>query len=432
MNTHRIATALAAAALFAAPAAAQLPSTPRALGMGGAYMGVARGQEALFLNPANLALPSSPHWSAGGAQSAVHLGAIGFSWDDLNSLRDYGGLDDAERQALVDAIPASGTMVDVDLQSTLFAMSIRRFAVGVGYRLLGDHSLNKSVADLVLNGFELGRTYSSAGSEGFRAAYWDVAAAYGHRIGPVSFGATAHYLIANTATRAAFVQQDTVFAGAIPSDVRVTYEGVRMEGGSGFGLDLGVASEPIPGLIVSASVANVVNTLTWDEGMRVRSVTLDRDDYETGDAEAILARFQESETDYVEGTADPDTRVLATRLAADGDAGLPAVLRLGAGYQLRTGTTVAGTYQQELGDDNALGGVWSRRLGVGVQQSVSIVSLRAGLASNLDDGTMLTGGIGLGPLQIGVARISTGSGDASRKGWILTAGLTGRSDSVMP
>src|SRR5688500_14103430 len=94
-NARMRLTALVSAAvvvLLAGPATAQVSLNPRALGMGGAYIGVARGHESLFENPANLGLPHTSHWSAGIPTLAIAGEAIGLSLGDLNALRDYGGL----------------------------------------------------------------------------------------------------------------------------------------------------------------------------------------------------------------------------------------------------------------------------------------------------------------------------------------------------
>jgi hypothetical protein len=67
------------------------------------------------------------------------------------------------------------------------------------------------------------------------------------------------------------------------------------------------------------------------------------------------------------------------------------------------------------------------------QELLPLISIRAGVASNLDEGSLLSGGLTLGPLNLGIARISDGEVDGrGRKGWIATAGLSARSGSVMP
>lgn len=432
MRFDRLA-ASAAALLMAAPAVAQVPGTPRALGMGGAYVGSARGVESLFQNPANLALPNAPTWSAAFPTLSLGAGARGVELGDLADLAQYDDLSQEERDALLNDIPAGGTGLDLDLRAPLAALQYGRFAGSISYATVGSHTVNRSIVDLVLNGFDRTQTYSINDTEGFRATFWDVAAAYGHRIGPVALGATAHAYFPRALVRSALVDVDTTYSVisgfTVPTDIRVTYAGVRSESGSGFGLDLGAAMEPIPGLTLSAALDNVVNTMEWDNALGVRTVVLDQNDYQEGDPQAILDEYEQSETEYVESAALPGTRALASRLLGDRDAALPMTLRAGAAYQMRTGTTVATAFQKELDEDTPFGGLWNQQLSLGVQQRLPIITLRAGLATDMEDGTLLSGGLSLGPIHLGIARIATG-GDDERDGWIATFGLGGRSDTV--
>ena len=436
MRFHRLALAAAGASLAAAPLAAQVPLTPRALGMGGAYVGVARGQESLFQNPANLGLPHSPHWSAGIPTLSVGLGTRGIDTDDLQNLLEYNDLTAEQRAGLLESIPAGGTGVDLDLRAPLFALQVRRFAIGLSYEVVGSHTVNRSIVDLVLNGFDREKTYTIENTAGSRAAFWDLAAAYGRRVGPVSVGATVHYFFPRELVRSALVDVDTTYGVIsgfnVPTDIRVTYAGVGSTGGGGFGLDLGVAAEPIPGLTLSAALENAVNTVQWSDDLRVRTVTLDRDDYQNGDPEQIQAEYEDSERPYNQA-ADivlPYSH-LADSVLALRDQGLPMVLRAGAAYRVGTGTTLGAAFQTEL-DDSPASGLWDQQFSLGVQQKIPVVTLRAGIATDLEDGTLLSGGLSLGPIQLGVARVTSGAGDDERSGWIVSFGLGGRSDTTMP
>lgn len=433
MRFDRLAAA-GAAVLLAAPAVAQVPGTPRALGMGGAYVGTARGVESLFQNPANLALPGAPTWSAAFPTISLGAGARGLELGDLADLAQYDDLSQAERDALLNDIPAGGTGLDLDLRAPVAALQYGRFAGSISYTTLGSHTVNRSIVDLLLNGFDRDRTYTIDNTQGFRAAFWDVAAGYGHRVGPVALGVTAHAYFPRALVRSGLVDVDTTYSVIsgfnVPTDIRVTYAGVRSESGSGFGVDIGAAMEPIPGLTLSAAVDNVVNTMEWDNALGARAVVLDQNDYQEGDPQQILDEYEQSETDYVESAALPGTRALAATLLGERDAALPMTLRAGAAYQMRTGTTVATAFQKELDEDTPFGGLWNQQLSVGVQQRLPIVTLRAGLATDLEDGTLLSGGLSLGPIHLGVAHVATGSADDKREGWIATFGLGGRSDTV--
>jgi hypothetical protein len=325
--------------------------------------------------------------------------------------------------------------VDVDVRAPLFALQVRRFAVGVSYQVVGSHTVNKSIVDLVLNGFDREKTYTIDNTQGSRAAFWDVAAAYGRPVGPVSVGATVHYYIPRELVRSALVDVDTTYSVisgfTVPTDIRVTYAGVGSTGGSGFGVDLGVAAEPIPGLTLSASVANALKTAEWNGDLRVRTVTLDSNDYEDGDPEALQSEYEESEREYNPATdaGQPFGR-LADSVLALRDQGLPTVLRAGAAYRLGTGTTLAAGFQTEL-DESPAGALWDQQLSLGVQQKIPLITLRAGFATDMEDGTLLSGGLSLGPIQLGVARVTSGTGDDERSGWIATFGLGSRSDTTM-
>jgi Family of unknown function (DUF5723) len=435
MRFDRLAFVAAAAVLACAPAGAQVPLTPRALGMGGAYIGVARGQESLWQNPANLGLPGSPHWSAGIPTISLGIDSRGIDLEALGNLIGYNELTPDERATLLADVPASGTGADIDVRAPFVALQVRNFAVGLSYQVVGSHTINRSIVDLVLNGFDRNKTYTIDDTEGFRADFWDVAGAYGRRVGPVSVGATVHWYLPRQVVRSGLVDVDTTYSVisgfTVPTDVRVTYAGVGAEGGSGFGLDLGVASEPIPGLTLSAALENVVNTMEWSDDLTVRSVTLDQADYVSGDPEQIWTEYSESGRPYNRAVdvVQPWSG-LADSVTADLDQGLPPVLRAGAAYRVGTGTTLSAAFQTEL-DETPFGGMWAQQVSLGVQQRIPVVTLRAGFATDMEDGTLLSGGLSLGPIQLGVGVIRTGSGDDERSGWIATFGLGGRSDTSM-
>jgi hypothetical protein len=438
MTRHRVCTLAALAALAAAPAAAQVPLVPRALGMGNAYVAAARGQEALWLNPANLGLPGTPHWSFGIPTLSVGADVLGLGAGDIQDVIEYRKQTDARKQALLDQVPAAGTGLTGDIRAPLVAAQVRHFAAGLSFNTIGGHSLDRDFVDLLFFGFQAqpGRyNITPQETRGFRATYWDFAAAYGARLslptpGPLTVGATAHFYKGSGVTRSGVSAVDTVRNGlGIPTDIRVAYSGVTDEGGSGFGLDVGAAYRPIPALTLSASVSNALSTFEWGGDRRIKTATLTSADYENGDLQDVLDRYDASEAPYAEATATPVQRTMAANL--DVGTELPRVLRAGAAFAPRTGTLVSAAYQDNLNVTN-VGGVWDRSLGIGVQQRIAFVSARVGLSSNLDSGSLLTGGLSLGPLHLGVAKFSDTRLGADASGWIATFGLSTASRTTMP
>jgi hypothetical protein len=439
MHFTRLMASCAAAAALASPLSAQLATTPRALGMGGAYVAVARGQESLFQNPANLALPGNPHASAAAPQVTLGATINGLTFGDVNDLRSFDELDDDQRADILDRIPDEGTAAEVDIRVPVFSMSFRRALFGVSYNLTGRHGVSRDVVDLVLNGVQQSRLLGAnaydddailSQSQGFRASYLDFAAGYAHRVGPVSLGVTGHYLRGSRMVRSGAVGIDTVLSVTAP-DIRVTYAGVGRDGANGFGLDLGAAIQPNPSLTLSAAVANVVNTLEWKGDPEIRSIVLSRENYRTGDPDQLRNDYARSARPL--SAADPVLAARARGLADDLDVGatLAPVLRLGAAWEPHAGTTFAAAYQGEL-SDSRLGGPWDRSLGIGVQHKIPVVTLRAGLSTDLDSGTMLGGGLSLGPLHLGAARLTGSSeGNSGQSGWLFTFGFGGQTNSRM-
>src|SRR5690606_37734620 len=94
---------------------AQVPLSPRSLGMGGAMIGAARGQEAVFLNPANLGLEGSPRWSVAlvGVSAAAELQGIDLG--ELADLVQYDDLSQPERTDLLAEVPDAGLRLDLDV-----------------------------------------------------------------------------------------------------------------------------------------------------------------------------------------------------------------------------------------------------------------------------------------------------------------------------
>ncbi|HEX7240707.1 MAG TPA: DUF5723 family protein [Longimicrobiaceae bacterium] len=425
MNGIKILLAASAAALAAAPAAAQVPLTPRALGMGGAYVASARGHEALFLNPANLGLAGTPRWSIALPQLGVGTTLEGPAWADLPDMANYDDITDVRKQELLDAIPQGGMELRVDSRLPVFALQTGRFAVGVSYGMVGEHSLGRDLVDLVFNGYEDGRTdYSVGRTQGSRATYLDFAAGYGRRVGPLSLGVTGHYLRGRTLMRSRMFEPRVDVAA---EEISVEYVGVLANGGSGYAVDLGAALQPVRGVTLSASVANAFGRMKWSDDLRVRSITLHRADLEGMENDPFWIRDEYELSDRALDPGAATSQEYETARELYSEAYFPTTLRLGAAWAPARGTELGAAYQGNL-TEGRLSGWWDRTASVGVQQKLPLVTVRAGYATNLEEGRMLTGGLSLGPIQLGAARVEDGP---SRAGYVMTFGVSTRTPDVL-
>lgn len=417
---------LAIGALGAAEAGAQIPMSPRAVGLGGAILGGARGFESTLYNPANLALPDGPAWSVAFPQFAIGSSVLGPKVSDLPDFIEFDELSETRRQELLATIPATGTSVDVDFRAPLFALQVGSFGLGVSTVLTGEHTVGRDVVELFFEGYDPNRTdYRIGNTVGTRASFWDVAAGYGRRVGPVFAGVTAHYYHGTGLVQTrAFEPRYTL----LTRDIQVDYVGVTSESGRGFGLDIGVAAQPVPGLTLGASIANVVHSMSWDEELVGRSITLNRNDFENGSFTEIETRYNTSRRSV--GATEQPFATVAQGLFDDQQ--LPTTLRLGASWTPGYGTEVDAAFHTDL-REGRLGSRWDRMAGIGIQQKIPLVTLRLGAASDLSDGSMVGGGLKLGVIDLGFARYTTAStlDDSERDGWIASFGVSVRTRATL-
>lgn len=420
MKTNRLLSlAILAASLGAVPATAQVPLTPRALGMAGAYTAVARGNETIFLNPANLGLSGNPSWSFAVPQIALSGSMLGPSFGDLGDIQNYDDMDPARRDEILATIPASGTEVRYDLRLPVAAFQNGHFALGVAYGSVGGHTMGKDLVELVFDGYEDGRTdYDVGDTRGSRASFWDFAAAYGRKIGPVSFGVAGHYIHGGSILRSRLAEPRIDLDRR---DIEIDYLAVYAKGGRGYGVDVGAAYEPLPSITISGAISNLWSKMEWSEELYTRSLTLNRGDFDAQDAIALWDRYEGSET-----AVDPNAASLAVYQAVEGlyeEAYFPAIARLGAAWSGSHGTHIGLAYQDQL-TTGRLGEGWDRFASAGIQQKIPLLTLRAGAATNLEGGSLLSGGLTLGVIQLGAAKVDHGDLDGTpRSGWIGTFGV---------
>ena len=424
----RPALAALALAACAAPAAAQVTLTPRALGMAGAYVADARGQEAVFVNPANLGLSKTPYYSVAVPQIMLGTRFSGTSLGDVPDLINFDDLSEARRGAILSGIPETGMGASLDVRLPMAAVQVGRFAVGVAYTASYRENVGRDVVDLLLNGYQAGRTdYAVGNTGGSHASYYDVAVAYGRKVGPVSVGVTGHWLHGRALGQHRFFEPTFDLER---EDIAVELREVHVRGGGGYSFDVGLAAEPAERWVVSAAVANAVSRFRWSEDLYTRHLVLDRADFENGDPMELMNDVRSSR-EPVDPAAVPVTVYQTAQGLYDG-AYLPATLRAGVAYTLPSEKTrVSGAFQGAL-DDGRLSGEWSRSLAAGVEHRFTrLFQTRAGVASDLSESWMVSGGLSFGPIHVGLARTSEPLGErfGGGSGWTATFGLGMRTNT---
>ena len=415
---------LALALIRIAPleANAQVPLSPRSLGMGGALIGAARGQEAVFLNPANLGLAGSPRWSVALVGVSAGEELQGLDIGEVIDLVQYDDLSDPERDELFSEVPASGVKLDVDVRAPVVAAQIGSFGFGVSYLTLGGHALSRDLVELLLYGYEEGRTdYAVDDTQGDRASLWDFAVAYGTSTGPVSWGVTGHFLLGQALVRT-FMTDPQI--DLVNQDINVDYVGLRSGGGTGVAFDLGAAYQLRRDLTLSGVITSAYARLDWSDDFRVRQLELSREDFDNGEGiRDLLTRYERSERPFTE--ADEELIGQAPERFLQVESHLPTTATLGLAWQPAPRTDLVASYSEDL-TSGRLGGDWTRRAGIGVEQRFWHLAGRLGVASDDDGEQMFTGGLSLGPMDLGAARVSGERNGLSTSGWVGVFGLSMR------
>jgi hypothetical protein len=330
-----------------------------------------------------------------------------------------------EKDAFVGGIPAEGLNARVDLTVPVAAVQVRGFALGVSFTESYSQNIGRDVADLVVNGYQPGRTdYAVDNTSGRNASWFDVSGAYGRRVGRVSVGVAAHYIAARALAQSRLFEPSFDLEA---EDISAELREVSAHGGHGWGVDVGMAAQPSPRLTLSAAVSNALSGMKWNAGLRTKSLVLSRGDFSRSGAIEARTRFDRSEA-----ALDPSAVPLSVYETAQGlydGAWLPATLRVGAAYAASPRTHLSTSYQGAL-DDGALAGGWRRQLSAGVEHSRGLLALRAGAGTDASGAWMLSSGVGLGPVQLGAARTSEPSGSARASGWTFALGFTARGGVV--
>jgi hypothetical protein len=278
--------ALGLVALGSATASAQLSNaSTAATGLGGAFTARAQGYNAVYWNPANLAMPGNPGFS-------LSIGAVdgnaGIKPLDYTSLSKYFGKNvphEVREQWLADIEKEGAERGDLFGAVTGIGLNIGRLGLQVAAKSVSQLDVAPGAMEALLFG-NAGRdsTFHELPLDGSRirsTAFSTAAVSYGMPFGLIplpnfSLGFTGKFIkgqgvmVARDAGSAIDSLPDWLFPTVITNDsTRQDLTGA----GSGFGLDIG-AAWTIPGFRFGVSVQNVMNTFRWDTTtMELREAT---------------------------------------------------------------------------------------------------------------------------------------------------------------
>jgi hypothetical protein len=422
----RGASPIAACALFAAlaaqPGAAQLPdASASGLALAGNNTALARSFGAMSVNPAGLGMPESGFsLTIAPVKARVGIKPIG-----LGDLYEFQGVvvPTATKELWLEQIAAAGGETgSVGAEVTGFALTFG----SVGFQLSTVASsvldIPGGVAEALLYG-NAGRTgepveisLADAATEGFAAT--TAAMGFGLAVNEnLSFGMTGKYTVGHAVVvgraESGSFEVDPLRLSALAPVVGTCFDELQceqdfMDGGSGFGLDLGVVAN-LGTITVGASVQNVISNFSWNPdvlGYRPGTLLFEEGEFEQ---EFDELPFEDAPADLQEVIRDFTFK--------------PGY-RLGAAMDVSPMLTVTGDIQGELGDDGIELGPKSH-IGVGAELRLGFLHLRGG-AAKITAGTRYGAGgsLILGPVNLSTAfgYESGNAGDATSMQLVLSFG----------
>ncbi|MDH3423367.1 MAG: DUF5723 family protein [Gemmatimonadota bacterium] len=416
--------------------AAQFSPGARSVAMGGAGMVYSSGVDAIEWNPANLALESG--WNVSGEFGMSGL-MSGVSCDDIGAILGFGqcdsqpwgwNFDDVGCDATVTAgIPDNGVTVSTNSEGFLTAfgadkaglpkpgsplptigITVGSVGVRARSRVMTETTVSKELMGLMCEGFDPAMIQQyQVGNTGFRTtSFSEVTAGYGTTLGGrLGVGVGVRYVMGHSLTQGRFFEPVLDLTN---ETIEVTGIAVESTGGSGFGLDVGLALDLIAGLRVSVSGTNIIQKMNWDESLVAHEATYtgcstgspscpNGDDFDQLDFEDFINRF---EGEPIAG-GSVSLPVYQTAQELFRAAYFPTVFRAGAGW--RAGGTTVELVGASVSPRGRQKNEWDERISLGVEQWLWILALRAGGALGSDGLQAINGGIALalGPVHLDVS-----------------------------
>ena len=355
-------------------------SSARAVGMGGAHMGLAKGINAPLYNPANLGLNGYRKTEIGLVSAGAQISNNSFTLNDYN---EYTGalLTENDKTTILNKIPVEGLKITADVETSAMTIAMGKFVFSFTGYAATDVNLGRDALRLFLNGVGFDDEFSLDGMYSEAIAYASAGLSYGFPVytsgtRQLSVGTTVKYI------RGFGYEEVTEITGGVMTH-SYGYEGEgtmklnTSTGGTGYGVDIGAALKLSNSYTIGASITNIVSKLNWDKetkeyGYYFQFDTLSIDNM---DNDSLV----ESE-DY-----DRDIEAFSSTL--------PSVLRLG----------LANTTGKLLW---AVDWVQGFRLGAGVTTKprfsfgaeyklISLLPFRGGFATGGGKGQVISGGTGL-------------------------------------
>ena len=422
---------LGALVFFLAPMSAvdaQFAPGARSVGMGGGGMVFANGVDAVELNPANLAFGEG--WNLSIAEAGWSGLLTGVTIPNLMTIfadEDFSipliGESEGTAAQVIAELPAEGVTFSTVSEGFLTAyateqseavpqpgsplpsigLSFGNFGLRVRSRVMFDATVSKELMDLIGNGFVEQNIQSyRVGNTGFNSAsFSEITASYGTTLGGLlSIGVGGRYVMGHSLVNGMFFEPVLDLISS-PQTLSLTSVAVEATSGTGYGLDIGLSLDLPMGFRAAVSGTNVIQRMNWDESLTAHTAVFDDGDFDAEDFIDLLDLYQSQ-------PVSPTSVSLPVLTAAEDlfeESYFPATLRAGLGWQ--AGGTSIEAVATSVSPRGRHRNAWDERIGIGIEQRIPLLTLRAGIAQAEDNIRALTGGFAL---RLGWLHIDAGAG----------------------
>ena len=361
-----------------------LASTARSAGMAGAETAMADGVEGARANPANLGLRTNPGLEIELITGQLWLGNNGIDLDLYNQTTGK-HLDDDDKYDILRAIPLDGWSSEFSAGASALGVQVGRLALTFTGTAQGYTTLPRDVFELLLMGNAVADSlnFERAAGEAYSVAAARVSGAVTlmhHAAGPLHFGIGMAYLQGVGYARLDEMDGQLVTrTTGISGEARAQLTTASM--GSGFGLDLGLATELGPRWRASLALRNAVAQVHYNRDVEVRTFVASLDTLD-------LATIEE-----IDEPEDLFTSVDFVDAAAPFTVNLPRSLHFGLA-RIGTRTRVGVEYVQGL--ENRAGTSTTPITALGMEwKAWNWLPLRTGVGAGGRAGQWASAGFGL-------------------------------------
>lgn len=370
-------------------------SDARAVAMGRANTAVAENTEAYLWNPANLGLASK-----NSDQMILQIFAGGFRvGNNVLSIPNYNkyngrAFSSKDKKDFLDLFGGDQSLhANGDGEVRVLGFQYRNYSLNVKLEGAGYTKVPKDIFDMALSNYDVGSKKLEGNGNGGGDAFLNVSMSAGYPIKNVfssiikemSAGMTLKYVrgfgnFTMSDMHGIVEKSDSIIT-------RGSYTTRESRGGSGFGIDLGLAAKIDRRWTVGVSVMNAVSQMTWSKQNKLRkgSFSVRADDVFDID-------FRDSEKDSLSSQYNSDKTDTSYTIGSY-TRKLPMILRAGVGYQYNKKLLLTGDIEHFL---NKSSGTTVPRIAAGAEYRTSdYVLLRGGMSLGGDNrGFNVAGGAG--------------------------------------